>query len=303
MGRFNKFLAFTFLFLATYASWYWVQHKKAEKEGSAVFQPSLDSAHSIRIAVTGKPRISLIKRNGRWYMVKPVVDIAEESKVEELLVYARNIKKERIISPSVRDLSIFGLSAPEAVLSFETASASQQLNFGHKTVDEGKIFASTDASQEVFLLLSAARKDLPEKAFQFREKRLLLIEKDEIEMLNVFFDEIKMGFQKGEDGWHQIDGSARRDAPRIAKEIVRELSHSVIFDFIKGKNDALRSYGLNPAKLRVEVTGKNGSQVILFGNESPQEFVYAKATERPDVMLVENPYMWAKKLMAPSGKR
>lgn len=302
MGRFNKLLAFTFLFLAAYASWYWVQHKKVEKEGSAVFQPSLDSAHSIRIAVTGKPQISLIKRSGRWYMVKPVEDIAEESKVGELVTYAQKIKKERIISPSVRDPSIFGLSPPEAVLSFDTTSASQQLNFGHKTVDEEKIFASTGAGKEVFLVLSEVRENLLDKPFQFREKRLLLMDKDEIEILNVFLDGIEIGFQKNEAGWCQTAGPARQDVPRIADEIVRNLGRSFIFDFIKAKDGALSGYGLNPARLRVKVAGKNGVQMFTFGGEGPQGFVYARAIGRPGVMLVDNPYVWIKKLAAPSDQ-
>ena len=168
MSKLNKLLVLIFLLLAGYVCFYMGQHKKMEKEGSAVFKSSLESVHSIHIAVNGKPKISLFKRNGRWRMVAPVEDVADENKIEKLLAYAQKIEKERVVGLNVLNFSPFGLSPPEAILTLETPAGLQELYFGHKTIDEKKVFACLGGSKEIFLLMNEAEEQLLLQPFQLR---------------------------------------------------------------------------------------------------------------------------------------
>ncbi len=134
-GSTNKLLALIFLALVGYASWYWAQNKKLEKEGVSLIGFPIEAVQMIQISVGGKHQTSLTRRNDGWQMVKPVKDFVESSKITEFLAFAKGIKKERVISPFVRSLAPFGLSTPEAILKLETPDVFWELHFGNKTVD------------------------------------------------------------------------------------------------------------------------------------------------------------------------
>lgn len=289
MSKLNKLLALIFLLLAGYVWFYVVQHKKMEKEGSAVFKSSLESVHSIHIAVTGNPKISLLKRNGRWQMIAPLEDVADKSKIEKLLTYAQKIEKERIVALNTLNLSSFGLSPPKAILTLETHAGLKELYFGHKTIDEKKIFACLGGSKEIFLLMNEVEEQLLLQPFQLREKRLLLLNRNGIETLTVSFKGVEIYLQKEESGWRQKGGPPLQDFDKLGDVILQDLGRIGIFDCVKG---TVADHGLDQPRVWVKVSGPHGFQKFLFGNEGSQGFVYAKDTERPGLFLVDKPRIW-----------
>lgn len=287
----NKLLALVLLFLAGFAAWYWMQEKKIEREGKNIFKTSLQSVHSIRLEVNGRPKIKLEKRDSRWYVVSPVEDLADESNVAKLLTFAQKVEKDRVITPDARNLDTFGLSSPEALLTFETDSGSQELRYGHKTIDEKKVFACLRGKNEVFILLTENLENLFPQLFQLREKRFLLMDKKKIDTLTIDFEGSSVRLQKRKSGWSQKAGSSRPELVQKANEVIDDLSRIVIFDFVQEVKGA--NQGLNPPRFWFEVhDSDNSQQKFLFGNEGPEGFIYAKTSGRPGVLLVDKPRIW-----------
>lgn len=288
----NKLLALIFLALVGYASWYWVQNKKLEKEGVSLIRFPIESVQMIQISVGGKHQTSLTRRNDGWQMVEPVKDSVDSSKITEILTFAKGIEKGRVISPFVRNLAPFGLSSPEAILKLETPDVAWELHFGNKTVDEENVFACLGNRKEVFLVSGDVRKNLPDQPFQFREKRLLQLDKNEAEIVEVSFDDTVMRFKKRGSDWIQIHGKPNSELLKSMEKIVDDLNRSFIFSFEELQAASQTQYGLESPRLKVMVSGREARQTIMFGDESQEGFVYAKIVGRPGVMNVEKPLIW-----------
>ena len=292
MGSMNKLLALVFLLLVGYASYYWVQQHNAGKEGAAVFKPSPDPVQTLSIKVNGRPAIELSKLNGRWRMTAPFDDFADEGAVENLLTYAKGMKKERVISPSVHNLEPFGLSLARDVLLIGAGSDSQELLLGHNTVDERSIFAAKGGSSEVFALPNEVREKLFVKPFQLRERRFLLLPAKEIEKMTIASGDREIVLSKSDSTWRQTKGAPWKEAADNAAKIIQDLSRAVIFDFVHEPESKQADQGLSPPRVSITVAGPGGEQKLLLGAEGPRGFVFAKVVGRPGVVLVDKPDIW-----------
>ena len=292
MGNRNKILGLVFLLLVGYASYYWVQQHKKGGEPVTALKPLPDTIQTLSIQVTGKPDIELSKLNDRWRMKAPVDDLADHKAVENVLAYAREMKKERVISPSVHNLTAFGLSPAQAVLTIGTGSDSQELLLGRNTVDGRSLFASRGGSSEVFVLPKEVQENLFVQPFQLREKRLLLLPPGKIEKMTIALGDSEIVVEKNESTWRQTKGPDWRAVADNAGKIIEDLNKTIIFDFVQGPESERVSKGLDPPSVSVTVAGPGGEQTFLFGAEGPRGFIFAKVVGRPGAMLVDKPDIW-----------
>lgn len=292
MSAVNKSLILILLLLIAYASWYWVQHRETAEGSGPLLKFPIESVHAIHVAAKGKPDITLRRQGVRWQMMEPIRDFADEAKVLEFLLYAKGIEKERLISPSVQSLKPFGLEPPNAVLAVQTPEASWELRFGNKTVDEEKVFACLGGSTQVFLVLIDAFKNLPDQAFLFREKGLLMLEKDQVQDVEIEFGGNKTGFKRTAKSWIQTDRGAHAELLDQMDRIVEDLGRSLILSFDENGDADAGQQGLTPPNIRVKVSSSADGQTFLFGNQAQEGFVYARVEGRPGTMQVEKPLLW-----------
>lgn len=288
----NKVLALTFLILAGYASYYWVQSKAPGKSSPTVFKSSIDSVHAVSIITDGNPYVRLAKRGGRWYMTLPIEDMADENQMEKLLLHAKDIVKKRVVSPDVRNLAPFGLSPPRVIITLETESGQEELRLGHLTVDEKEVFVCQGESHEVFVLSKEVEGDFLLPPASFRDKQILQLDRNEIETLAIDFGDTEIGLKKSQSGYEQTVGPSHQDATKLWDEVIQDLGRTIIFDFVNVPDHEMASHGLNPPLLKVKITGPGGEQTFQFGDEGPQGFIYAKISGRPGVVLVDKPSIW-----------
>lgn len=263
MSAVNRSLILILLLLIAYASWYWVQHRETAEGSGPLLKLPLESVHAIHITVKGKPRITLKRQGVRWQMIEPIRDFTDEAKVLEFLLYAKGIEKERLISPSVQSLRPFGLEPPRAVLAVQTPEASWELCFGNKTVDEEKVFACLGGSTQVFLVLIDTFKNLPDQAFLFREKRLLMLEKDQVQEVEIESGGNKTGFKRTVKGWIQTDRGVRAELLEQMDKILEDLGRVFILSFDENGDAHAGQQGLTSPNIRVKVSSSADGQTFF----------------------------------------
>jgi hypothetical protein len=292
MSPVNKSLILILLLLLAYTSWYWVQQRETAQNKGPLLKFSMESVDGIHITAKGKPEITLKREARRWQMTEPIRDFADKAKVLEFLGYAKGIEKERLISPSAHSLEPFGLDPPNALLAVQTPETSWELRFGNKTVDEEKVFACLGGSTQVFLVSIDALRNLPDQAFLFREKRLLRLEEDQVQDVEIEFGDNKTGFKKTARGWIQTDQGGYAGLLDQMERILEDLSRCLILNFDENGDQHTGQQGLTPPSLRVKVSRGFDGQTVLFGHQAREGFVYAKVEGRPGTMEVETPLLW-----------
>src|SRR5689334_24847042 len=101
---------------------------------------------------TSDSKIELEKRDGVWYMEKPVKDRADQLEISTLFTMAENLKSDGAIAPEKQKgekdpIKEFGLNSPETRLAFVGGEKPVELLFGKDAAVEGKVYVRLDDSK------------------------------------------------------------------------------------------------------------------------------------------------------------
>jgi hypothetical protein len=119
-----------------------------------------------------------------------------------------------------------------------------------------------------------------------------MLEKDQVQDVEIEFGDNKAGFKKTAKGWIQTDQGAHAELLDQMDRILEDLSRSFILSFDENGDQDAGQQGLTPPNLRVKVSKGFDGQTVLFGHQAQEGFVYARIEGRPGTMQVEKPLLW-----------
>ena len=135
---------------------------------------------------SGDRSLALAKKDGRWFLEKPVYSLAQEAKVSDLLAAASILEALSFIAaPDAAARRGFGLETPLLTAEFRSAGAARRITVGKKGE---RFYAWVDGASEICEI----GKDFPDKfsgdAALFREKKVARF---------YAFDVRELAFQRG----------------------------------------------------------------------------------------------------------
>lgn len=211
---------------------YFVDSKRPEGGDAAakekVFTVETDKIEEIR--VTSEKQTSVLKKvDGKWRLVEPTQADADASEVSSLTTALTGLEVNRVVDENATDLQNYGLAEPRIAVSFTGRDGvAGQLHLGDKTATQGDVYAMRPGEKRVFLVAAYQETSLAKKPFDFRDKRILMFERDKADVLEITREGQTIQLARGASDWEVRQPlQARADYSAIEGLITRLSSASM----------------------------------------------------------------------------
>ena len=233
----------------------------------------------------------VVEKDGESYRLKGREDVElDQSQVAELFGNASRVSPLEMVTEQPGNLADYGLDKPVIMLAQEAEGASQTLEIGSAS-SAGNYYARKPGETTVYLIGSYTAGPMVADLYQFRQKRLPVVDTQALESIRFVTDKTTIELVN--------IPSANQEAFLPTWKIIKPFRHQYLAstDGLKklvdqlpkapleikafvDKPGALATYGLDKP-LVMNLKDANGSLNLLLGKDADKETVYAKLAEKP----------------------
>ena len=269
--------------------------REQEKEEADVLSRELlifDKSEADELTVDGpQGRVVCRKAGDQWRIVEPVEVDASRGAVETVLVNLERARLQKYLlleEAGDRDvLEEYGLDPPHIMVTLRVrGSVLDTVLFGDSPMG---VYAYVKKTSEdrVGMVEFYRRTGVNRGLAQLREKRALKFERGKARDLRVESPGDTIEVARLEDGWRmRLPLEARGDEEEL-QEILKGLT-APVKEFVDDTPASLREYGLDPPRLRIEVTAADGGSHALWVGAGAASGYYARNLYQPSVFTVDS---------------
>ena len=173
----------------------------AEKEAAKkIFQLKKEDVRLINLK-NEYGSFSLLRKEGKWWLQKPVADWASQTAIDSLLDTLIDAKADKKITPLPSDLTPFGLKRPKIEVNLKTDKKSLTLKLGSNTPNEMHVYALTNDQKAIYLLNTSIVWSLNKNLDDLRDKHLLILDPARVVKLVIKQGEKTIELVKEKNKW------------------------------------------------------------------------------------------------------
>lgn len=211
--------------------------------------------------------------DGRWRIVAPVEDRADETTVQGLLAFVRQLEKVRTLD-GLSDLATVGLDAPETrlTLGLKTGEALTLLLGGPNPARTG-IYAAVEGVPVVFLAPSRLATELAKSPYvnELRDRTILPIEADRVRRLEIVRADTRIVVERvGPRQWRLERPFNGAGDDGIIRDLLWKIGSARAQSVVAGTEPPAR-YGLDRPHARVSVVDDAGGRRTLAVSLAPED--------------------------------
>jgi hypothetical protein len=287
----RRLLPYLALFLALLGLYYGLTWRQARQEAQKteakkIFQVKEGEIDAL-VLKRGQEEVRLVKKDGAWFLTKPVEMRADRNTVESMLTTLAHLQKERDLGQS-QDLKAYGLDKPALVVEFTAQDKKpRSLAIGNATPGGMGFYAYQEQAPRDLLLINPGNKaslDRPEK--DLRDKTLFAFTPDKVKTVLLKAPETKLVRleKEGPKSWRWLGRENFPVRGDRVEELVRTLHLAKAKDFVADKPKNLKSYGLAPPQGEIEVVQDKESAKLFLGDKAKEGRYARKAPDGPVVV-------------------
>jgi hypothetical protein len=282
-GTFSRTGVFVLLAAALGGYAWFVEREKPkgdEKKKETLFSFEKAKVKALVLEPAGAEPIRAVHEAGAWKLEKPTAAPADTSAVETVVDALNGLSVEEVVSETPAGLADYGLEKPKATVHVELEGQPKPLTLfvGDKSPDSSGLYAKTDDKPRVFLIASWLGTNFEKKPFDFRDRDLLHLKRDDVRTLEIAGPEGAYTLVKQADGEWGFTTPLVTRAGRWAVDGLLSTLEGLRFDAIVA-DDAkdLKPFGLAKPSRTVTASLADGSQRKLeIGSETADKKWHAK---------------------------
>jgi len=287
-------LLVVFLGLLGYVYFYEAKKPLGQEAGEPrekVFTVEADKIEELRVKPATGDRSVLKKVNGTWTMVEPVQTKADEAEVTSMATNLASLERQRVVDDNPADISQYGLATPRVEVAFRKSGDKEmtRLFLGEKTPTGGDLYAKLPAEKRVFLVSSFLDGTFNRTAFDLRDKKVLVFDREKASALEVMSKDGTVRLALVNSRWQLTTPvAARADASTVDGAIGRMQTaqmKSVVAADVPEKE--LGKYGLDKPDVTATVVSGSARATLAIGKTADDGNLYARDLSRPMVFTVE----------------
>ena len=149
----------------------------------------------------GRGRLSLARRNGVWWLVQPLEDLADPDAVQRLTGQLTGLRITDFVPAGERqNLAALGLNPPlYRVVAADAKGITTTVDFGATKSDGNSVYARREG--QVFTVSSATVEDLSKEAEAFRDPRLVEFDRAAATAIDASFSPQTFALVRKDSGW------------------------------------------------------------------------------------------------------
>ncbi|MCX6537922.1 MAG: DUF4340 domain-containing protein [Acidobacteria bacterium] len=265
--------------------------KDAGEPKQKVFTVEADKIEELQVKPAKGDRSVLKKVNGAWTMVEPAQTKADESEVTSIATNLASLERQRVVDDNPADISQYGLATPRVEVAFRKSGDKDvtRLFLGEKTPTGGDLYAKLPTEKRVFLVSSFLDGTFNRTAFDLRDKKVLVFDREKASALEVVSKDGPVTLALVDTRWQVTKPiAARADASAVDGAIGRIQTaqmKSFVADDVPEKD--LAKYGLDKPDVTVTVVSGSVRATLAIGKGAEGGNLYARDVSRPMVFTVE----------------
>jgi hypothetical protein len=254
---------------------------EAEKRDLVFTDVKADDIEEIEIKPAEGTTSRLKKADGKWTIVEPITADTDAGEVSSITSSLADAAIQRVVEEKPADVKPFGLDPPRVEIGMRTKGQTElkRLQIGDKTPTGDGLYARVPGQPRVFLLPSFLDATFNKDTFALREKRILQLERDKVETVELTSGGATMQFAKSGTEWRIVKPMAARGDFGAIEGIVERIA-SAQMQGIAAQDAA----DLKPTATMVVGTGSSRATLTLGKTENA--LVFAKDAARPIVFTV-----------------
>ncbi len=269
------------------------KEKKATEEASKkLFHFVTDSLTEV-VLHNDYGDFTFVRRNKIWYLDAPIQDLAHEGNVTSALENLETVKYKTRFTIQPKEIEEFGLGAKALrVTLVDNHHQRDSIRIGDDTPVGSDVFAAK-ADTVVYTIPRYVKLSLNKKLFDFRDRNLLLFEKDDVQKVVLKNPYGKFVVEKrGDDLWWLPEIDRRADERRISK-LLTALKTNPVKEFVD-EYPSLKKYGLDPAPFEITLNlgPEHGTRILKISQKIKDKY-YGYNPERNPLMVVPKPVVEA----------
>ena len=212
---------------------YWSNHHKPADttEPSADVAPKILAVKEADISKfdlkkNGVEQVGLERNSaGAWQIVSPTSLAADQSAVSSLLGTFSSLNSQRLVEDKAGDLAPYGLTAPKLEVDLTGKdNKTQKLLLGDDTPASNGVYAKLDNDARVFTMPKYDQTSIDKSANDLRDKRLLTVDSEKINQIDLVSKKQEMVFGRNKDEWQIVKPKPLRADGSEVDDLVRELA-------------------------------------------------------------------------------
>jgi hypothetical protein len=268
------------LLAGTWAAFnYYDKRKSSEKPKTETTQEekifSVEAQHIQ--SITFKPRESEAftcrREAGKWTITEPRHLVADQGALSGFLNSLTTATVEEVVDPHPTSLKDYGLDPPGSTLELTTDAQPQSftLLLGDNTPTSGGIYAQASGNPRIFTLASYLKSSLEKSLFDLRDHRALTLEADQLQKVGVQYKGRQWTLEKNPEGvWDLVLPPPVRADRFTVDGLISQLRGLTMQTIAAEDKKQGGDYGFGSPELRVQLTGSDGTQMIVVGKKDKE---------------------------------
>lgn len=219
-----------------------------------------------------------------WRIVAPKPYGVDSAAIEGLLSTLSSLNSERLVEEKAPNLQPFGLATPSVELAITTAGdKSVRVLLGDNTPTGGSAYAALADDPRVFTIASYVKATLDKGLNDLRDKRLLTLESDKINRLELAAHKSQIEFDRDQGRWRIAKPRPLRANDTEVDDLVRRLTDAKLdLDASIKKPGATESSFANaPLIGTVKLTSDAGTQELTVRKIGADYYGRSTVTDQP----------------------
>ncbi len=236
--------------------------------------------------------VECVKTDGRWEVVSPFHDLADEDEVRTVTeeLYGHRIEETDFVEDVPTDLAAYGLDEPELRLTLSDGERTQELIFGRRTEGEATTcYAMNRGEPAVISVPEELLTELRRGPAELRSRELLSLKLPRVASVSVSGPQGEAVVERQEGAW-QIKGEPPAPADQdVMERLLHDLRDARVPEFVQDDPEDLSEYGLAEEQRRtVTVRDTDGAELarVVLGASADETHAYALRPGYPPVLLV-----------------
>ena len=243
---------------------------EANKPKKLVIPVKAEQVQSFTLAPQSGEGFTCAREGKNWTITRPRALPADQNSVSSYVGSLVGLDVSSVVNEHPTNLKDFGLDPPSSVLTVSTSGTPPQIKLllGDATPTGDGEFAQVAGNPRLITLPGYARSTLQKTVFDMRDRRVMTLDSDQIQRLDVTAPGKSFTLTKNPDGvWDLMLPPAVRAESFSVQNMLNGVQGLAMASVLKEDKSGAAEYGFGKPTLTVKFTAASGSQTVTVGKK------------------------------------
>lgn len=273
-----------------------IEEEKEERDDKELL--SFDQREVEELTVENTSGKVVCQRVGaeEWKIVEPVTVAANRGAVEGVLVNILKARVKRFVEQGEELdeelLKKYGLDVPHVSVTLRGSDrVLDTVLYGDEVPSRRYVYVKKTSEDRIGLVELYRRTGVDKSFADLRSRDALKFKWVEARALRIESPRANIELAKLGEEWQMKSPIETRGEKEEIERLLQRLSYKTVQEFVEATPQSLQDYGLDPPRMRIDITGEQGDLHSLWIGVETEANFYAKDASRTPVFMLDSAFV------------